>query len=226
MKKTFIFILTGVLFITCSFAQLTGTKTVGTGGNYATIEAAITALNASGVGGGGVIFNVVPGHTESFTGPTKGTITATGTVANPIVFQKSGLGTNPKITAGTGASTTADGIIKIAGGDYITFDGIDLAEKSGNLTATTRMEWGYALVKASATDGAQYNTIKNCTVTLNKANITSVGIYGGNHIATSTTALTVSNVSGSNSNNTIENCKVTNSYIGISLNGFNDPTAP
>jgi hypothetical protein len=228
MKKAIIFLLIGIMFITCSLAQpLTGVKTVGSGGDYATIEAAITALNASGVGPGGVSFNVVAGHTETFTSPTKGIITATGTSSDPIVFRKSGLGINPKITAGTGTSTTTDGIIKIAGGDYITFDGIDVAEKATNTSSTTRMEWGYALVKASATNGAQNNTIKNCTITLNKSNTASVGVYGGNHIATSAASqLTVTALSGSNSNNTIENCQVTNSYIGISLNGFNDPTTP
>jgi len=40
-----------------------------------------------------------------------------------------------------------DGIITIAGGDYITFNGIDLQENSSNTTGTTRMEWGYGLVK-------------------------------------------------------------------------------
>ncbi|MFZ4414055.1 MAG: hypothetical protein ACOYOV_13305, partial [Bacteroidales bacterium] len=226
MKRSIIILLIAMLFISCSFAQLTGIKTVGTGGDYASIEAAISALNASGVGSGGVVFNVAAGHTETFTAPTKGLITASGISSNPIIFQKSGSGINPKITAATGTSTIADGIIKIAGGDYITFDGIDITEKSTNTTTTTRMEWGFALLKASASDGAQYNTIKNCSVSLNKLNILSVGIYGGNHIATATTALTVSNVSGANSNNTIDNCKISNSYIGISLNGYNDLISP
>ena len=87
------------------FSQLTGTKTIGSGKDYATLEAAIVALNASGVGAGGVTFNVTAGHTETFTAPTKGTITTvTSSAANPIVFQKSGAGANPLITAATGTS--------------------------------------------------------------------------------------------------------------------------
>ncbi len=80
-----------------------------------------------GVGSGGVTFNVAAGHTETFTSDSSGKISATGTVSNPIVFQKSGVGANPKITAGVGTGTR-DGIIILRGGDYITFDGIDVSE--------------------------------------------------------------------------------------------------
>ncbi len=55
------------------------------------------------------------------------------------------------------------------------------------------MEWGYALVKANSTapfDGCQNVTIKNCTITLNKADINSVCIYCGVNTATSATQLT------------------------------------
>ncbi|MBK7031155.1 MAG: hypothetical protein IPH45_19000 [Bacteroidales bacterium] len=36
-------------------------------------------------------------------------------------------------------------------GDYITFDGIDLAENPSNNNITKMMEWGYALVKKQNT---------------------------------------------------------------------------
>jgi hypothetical protein len=41
-------------------AQLTGTKTIP--GSYATLAAAITDLNAQGVGAGGVTFNIAGGQ--------------------------------------------------------------------------------------------------------------------------------------------------------------------
>ncbi len=214
-----LYVLAAILLLTgTAFGQLTGTKTVP--GDYATIAIAITDLNAQGVGAGGVIFNVAAGTTETFASPTAGLITATGTSANPIVFQKSGAGANPVITAATpGVSTTVDGIIVIRGGDYITFDGIDLTENTSNTTATMQMEWGYALVKTSATDGAQYNEIKNCSVTLNKTNIATVGVYSGNHTDANTTALTVTDVLGANSYNKVNGNTVTNSFTNISFNG-------
>jgi trimeric autotransporter adhesin len=221
--KRFLYTLVVLLGMTqLVFGQLSGIKNIP--GDYATIEAAITALNASGVGAGGVTFNVAAGSTETFSTPLAGTINATGTLANPIIFQKSGAGANPKITAGTPGTGTTDGIIKLAGSDYVTFDGIDLQENAANTTATQQMEWGYAFVKVSGTDGAQNNTIRNCSVTLNKANTASVAIYGGNHIATSTTGLTVTNITGANSVNKIYSNTLGNAYVGISLTGFADAT--
>ena len=85
MKKNVLIIV--LLFaIQLAFGQLSGIKTIP--GDYASIEAAITALNTQGVGTGGVTFNVAAGHTETFTTPTAGLITATGTAGNQIIFQK------------------------------------------------------------------------------------------------------------------------------------------
>ncbi|MDY0152599.1 MAG: hypothetical protein RBS43_10040, partial [Candidatus Cloacimonas sp.] len=105
------------------YAQaLSGEKTIGSGGTYTTFTAAINALNSNGVGEGGVIFNVFAGSVFAENNPA---ITATGTVDNPIIFQKTGAGNNPKITP-SGSAGTADAGIIIHGGDYITFDGIDI----------------------------------------------------------------------------------------------------
>jgi len=35
--------------------------------------------------------------------------------------------------------------------DNVTFDGIDIQENAANVTTTTQMEWGYSLLKNSAT---------------------------------------------------------------------------
>src|SRR5437867_2818443 len=69
-------------------AQISGIKTIP--GDYNTIALAVAALNSSGVGSGGVTFNVAAGYTETITARIN--LTATGTAANPIVFQKSGAG--------------------------------------------------------------------------------------------------------------------------------------
>ena len=204
-----------------SFAQLTGVKTIP--GSYATLAAAITDLNTNGVGAGGVTFNIAAGYTETFASPTAGLITATGTAANPIVFQKSGTGLDPLITAGVGTTTTNDGIIVIAGGDYITFNGIDLQENSLNTTPTQQMEWGYALVKANGIapfNGCQYITIRNCTITLNKANTASKGIYSGAHTASSVTLLLLTDPSDAMNNGKFYSNTINNCYFGIYIQGY------
>jgi len=210
MKKLLLSVCT-LLFMGHTFGQLSGTYNI-PAGTYTTIAAAITALNAQGVGAGGVTFNVAAGYTEAFSSPTAGYITTnTATLANQIIFQKSGAGANPVITAGTGTGTM-DAIICFNGVKYITFDGIDVSENSGNTTTTTQMEWGYTLLKVSGTQGSQNITIKNCGITLNKTNTVTYGIYSNNHTIASTTQLTVTAASGQNANNKFYNNTIANSY--------------
>jgi trimeric autotransporter adhesin len=224
-KRLFSKLLLAIAFILGGFgtgqAQLTGIKTIP--GDYATVALAVADLNTQGVGTGGVTFNVAAGHTETNAALVVTVATNPPNAARTVVFQKNGAGANPLLTAGTGVSTTVDAIIKLDGVDYVTFDGIDLQENVANVTATTQMEWGYALVKTGATNGAQNNTIKNCTVTLNQLNTVSVGLYCGNHIATNTTGITVSSFAGTNSYNKFQNNTVQNCYHGIEFNGYNSP---
>ncbi|MBK7173469.1 MAG: choice-of-anchor J domain-containing protein [Bacteroidales bacterium] len=227
MKK--LLLLTIALVISSlSFAQLSGPKSIP--GDYATIEAAITALNAAGVGSGGVTFNVAAGHTETLTAPLS--ITATGTLADQIIFQKSGSGANPLITAYVGTATPSsaiqDGMWNLIGSDYVTIDGIDLYDPNSTNPAT--MEYGFAMFKASVTDGCQYNTIQNCVVTLsiqNNASGSGPSVEGSRAInvtnalvATQTTAVTPTTAAGTNSynkfyTNTLQNCN-----YGIVLSGY------
>ncbi|MBS1510736.1 MAG: hypothetical protein JST86_07855 [Bacteroidetes bacterium] len=216
------------LCILFTHAQVSGTKTIGV--DYPNIAAAITALNTSGVGAGGATINVPAGYTE--TAPAGGFLLGSSVLnvslgsANPLVFQKSGAGANPLLTAPAGTSTTVDGIFKLAGVDYVTIDGIDLQESAANTTATTAMEWGYAFVNLNAAapfDGCNNNTVKNCTVTLNRTIATpSVAIFFGHVTATSSTALTITAAGDLHSNNKLYSNTLTNTTTGIQMLGYND----
>lgn len=220
MKVLLTFMIT--VFFLQTNAQLTGTYTI-PGAPYSTISAAITALNSQGVGAGGVTFNITAGATYTETLPV---LTATGTAANPIVFQRSGAGSNPRIvpaTAGTIASSTTlgsngDGVFVISGGDYITIDGIDLGTSSGFTTATTMYEYGYYLKKASATDACKNIVIRNCAITLNKTAIYSFGIFVSNISGTAT--VTVTSTGGRSENVKIYNNTISGCYGGIQLRGY------
>jgi trimeric autotransporter adhesin len=206
-----------------TFAQLSGTKTIP--GDYATIATAVTALNSSGVGAGGVTFNVAADYTESIITPIL--LTATGTSSAPIVFQKSGSGANPKVTrtdGGTLATSTlggqGDAIIIIQGSDYVTFDGISAAASSEGI------EYGYYLRKASATDGCKYVTIKNSVVDLTKGTSRYIaGIYSSNNDAASSvssaTGITITSEGGRNENVTINGNTIQDVFAGILLRGYN-----
>lgn len=223
--KRFVFI-TLFTFLLCAAlnAQLTGVKTIP--GDYTTVAAAIADLNTNGVGSGGVTFNVAAGHTETFTLPSDGNITTTtSSASNPVTFIKSGTGASPMITAAPGIGTT-DAIITFAGCDYVTFNGINLAENATNTTPTLQAEWGYAILKASGTDGSQNITIRNSKVSLTIGYTATAGIYSNNIAPGSTTQLTVTSFEGTNSNLKIYNDTINNCYNGIYVAGFNDPAAP
>ncbi|MFA5010438.1 MAG: T9SS type A sorting domain-containing protein [Ignavibacteria bacterium] len=233
MKTFYLFIvaimLSAVLFLQSAEAQLTGVKTIkAAGGDYSTITAAITDLNSSGVGAGGVTFNIEAGFTESITAPL--IITATGTSSNMIIFQrdKSTSGDNPKITrtdegtkATTGLGGDGDAIIQINGTDYITFNGVDV--QSGD----SKIEYGYYTYKPSGTDGCQNVIIKNCTITMLKS--TTYNVVAGIHISNGPTALTastnggvtVTDFSGRNENIEVSNNIIQNVNQGIYIQGYN-----
>ena len=219
--------------VSASFGQLTGVKTIP--GDYTTLTAAVAAVNTSGVGAGGVTFNVAANYSETITATIA--LTATGTAANPIIFQKDPLttGANPVITAyttGVGTPSTAvqDGIWRLVGSDYVTIDGIDVSDNPANTANPSTMEYGYALYKATTSNGCQFVTIQNCTITLNKINNATAVVpmtEGSAGIIVMNALPTVANVAssaavaaGSNSNNKFYRNTIQNCNIGISLIGY------
>ncbi len=211
MKNLIILFSVTVFFLlnSGSNAQLSGTKSIP--GDYATIADAIAALDSLGVGISGVTFNVAAGHTETSSNLVMAIIGPISLGA-PIIFQKSGVGANPQITAAPGTGTR-DGIILLSGADNVTFDGIDLLDPVSN-TGNAMMEWGYALLRADSLDGSQHNTIKNCNVTLQKINTQSIGIYIINENLAGN-VITADSSTGFNNNNQIYGCNVSDVDIGI-----------
>lgn len=200
--------------------QLTGTKNIP--GDYATLAAAVTDLNAQGVGGGGVILNLVAGNPE--TAPAGGySITATGTLADQITIQ--GNGNIITASAGLTVGSLNDGIFKIIGADYITIKGFTMLENPANsntVAGTNNMtEWGVALLYATTTNGAQNNTIQNNTIDLNKLYQNTFGIYSNStHSPTAVTTLaTATTVNGGNSGLKIYSNNITDVNMGIIVVG-------
>ncbi len=221
-------VLLAVVFTGSLKAQLSGTKTIGV--DYPTLAAAVTDINTQGVNGA-LTINIPAGFTE--TAPVGGyVLTASGTAANTITFQKSGAGANPLLTAYTGTATPTsagqDGVFRLVGSDYVTIDGINVTDPNTVNPAT--MEFGYALYKANANDGCQNNTIKNCIITLNRVNNAtgtapmvegSVGIIMMNATSNAaTTVLTPTAATGSNSNNKFYSNTIQNCNYGMALIGF------
>ncbi|HRD54464.1 MAG TPA: hypothetical protein PKY96_17630 [Flavobacteriales bacterium] len=181
------------------------------GSNFNDFTDAINYLNLLSVCGpftGTYTFNVAAGQVFNENTPV---LTASGSPGNTITFQRSGVGANPVITP-TGTAGTADAGITISGGDHIVFNGIDI-----DASAVAAVEYGYLIRNRSATDGATFNIIENCTIRLNRTNTTSRGI-----LQTSTTTgdgATPTDFGGTNSANTYRNLTIRNCFSGIWING-------
>jgi hypothetical protein len=220
--------------------SLSGTKTVCTSGcDYPTISAAVSSLNTNGVGGGGVNFNIAAGHVESLVSGI--VVTVTGTSLNPIVFQKSGIGANPKLIAFTGSKLASsldsiDVMMSFEGSDYVTIDGVDFQENVANTNPSMMMETAIGFYKKSGIDGANNNLIRNCSITLSRDNVIasagvrsnvsgSVGIEFVNARRTALgTNIEVTSSSGASSFNKIYGNTIQSSNFGISLVGFGAPS--
>jgi hypothetical protein len=211
MKKALVLLLfiAGVL---TNYAQpLTGIKTIP--GDFANLTVAVDSLNAKGVGTGGVTFQVSAGLVFNLTAnPYALKITATGTAANPIVFEKAGVGANPLLQI-TGGSGTTDAGIWLDGSDYVTVNGIDI--RNAGASTADYLEYGFFL-SGSATDGCNHNTLKNLTVRMANNQTTAIAIYA---------VSAATSIPGKNTKNTIENITIKNSIRGIQfigLAGFED----
>lgn len=188
---------------------LSGTYTIGsTSTDFTSFKAALDVIETHGKCGP-LLFNVAAGETFATTPLLISNL-------DSITFQKFGTGANPIVSGITGVGTT-DAVFKIAGSKNILFDGIDAVDDISNTTTTTQMEYGYAVMNATAVTGSSNNTIKNCRVILKRTNTASIGILqsasttGGGVAATALT--------GANHNNRYENVKIENVYKGIGLIG-------
>jgi len=200
-------------------AVVNGVKTIP--GDYAIDRDTVTELNSGVIGPDGVTVNVAAGHLESITAPI--VLTATGSSTQPIIFQQSGTGNNPLVThtgAGTVSTSTigynGDAVIIIEGGDYITFESIDVAAQQQGV------EYGYYIRKFSVTDGCKHVAIKNATITMVKGSSRYVvGICAGNNSASGNN-ITIASPDGSHDYITLTGNSISNVFCGMYFRGSAD----
>lgn len=188
--------------------------------NFSTFKAAVNTINASGLSST-VYFDVAANavFNENYI-----LLTRSGTATDSIVFRKAGVGANPLIIAPPGISTSRDFIFGLEGADYVVIDGVDLKDPNTSSTATMN-EWGYAFFIKSATDGCQYNTIRNCRIEMSpqtRTTFPNTAIYSINQNATVSTTIAATSMAGTNSYNKFYNDSMVSCMIGISLNGTNN----
>ncbi len=165
---------------------LTGTYTVGSGGNYATLTAAVTALNTLGLAGN-TTFEILNSITEP------------GAVAINQWQECGAGGYTLKIKPAAGASPVISGsvttaLISLNGVKNVTIDGSNNGTTSKDLTISNTSTSG-ATVRFI--NGASNNTVKNSTI-LGVSTSTSNGV-----VFFSTAGTT------GNNNNTVQNNTIT-----------------
>ncbi|MBL7923735.1 MAG: HYR domain-containing protein [Bacteroidia bacterium] len=201
---------------------------------YPSLSSALNALNAVTAMTGPVTLTLGAGTSE--TAPPNGLTIGSATLnpvlspVNTVTLIKAGgiVTLNAGIGVATPSSAVPDGILKIAGADYITLNGLTFTD--GNLSNPATMEFGLALFKASPSDGAGNNTIQNCSFNMQRVNNDagtapmaegSVAILVINAApGAATTALTPTTAAGTNSNNRFFNNTIIGGNYGIVLSGF------
>ena len=189
---------------------LSGTFTVGVGQNYATITDALSAYSNSCLNGPVtfLLTDATYGANEVF----------------PIIIfnsQSSAVNTltvkpNTNIIP-TITGNAPDALFKFNGTDYITFDGSNAGNTTRSLTIqntnTGPVSSVFWLSSFNATDGCNYNVIKNCKIYGNSPTTTFAGI------AMSNGAIITGNSDAPNSNNSFINNDINSSYYSIFING-------
>lgn len=200
---------------------------------YASLADVINDLQLITSIAGPVTITLNPSNPQ--TAPQGGYVISFGatTTASTVITIK---GNNNVITAFPHQATGSvnDAIFKIVGADYINIRDFNIQENGNNFindAATNDMtEWGIALLKATASNGAQYNTIENNTISLNRNYSNSFGIYSNtNHSATDvltsqpiTNGTTSPNKENKIFGNTINNVNMGIAFIGSSIADFMD----
>ena len=185
------------------------TYTVGASGTYTTLTSAVAAYN-SGCLNGAVVFSLTDAsYSGSETFPI--TINGVGSATNTLTI-KPASGVTAAITG-----SSAVGILKLSGADYVTIDGSNNGTTSRNLSLSNTNSGTSSVVvwvaSASASDGATFNTIKNLIVTGNSSTTTFSGII-------SSSGTTVGAVAdAANANNSYTNNLITKTSYGIGLSG-------
>jgi len=186
------------VFAPSALAQLNGVYTIGSGGNYATFSAAVTALSTSGVSGP-VTFNVLAGtYSEQIAIPA----ISGASLTNTITFD-GGAGNAATRVLTFSATTTYSPTLTLNGADYIRIKNLSIR--------STNTLYGQAVL---FTNSADYNEISNCTleVTTGSTSAAIIPLYAG-------TTSSYSSTGDYGNFNVIKDNSIIGGYYGIRWNG-------
>ncbi len=188
-------------------APLSGIKTVGVGGDYTTLTAAVNAYNTLCIGGP-VVFSLTDAlYSTSETFPISINSNAYQSATNTLTIRPAS-GVNTTITG----SVASNALITVTG-KYISIDGSNNGSTSLNMnisnTSTTSPR--VVLLGSVAAAGVTNCALKNCTISNGINSSSAIVLSDAGTIGTA----------GYFSNDTIQNNIVQKAYIGIYAIGVN-----
>ncbi len=187
---------------------ISGTKTVGTGGDFETLTAAVADLNAK-VLNGPLTLKLTDATYPSETFPIIIDSNSGSSSTNTVIIK-------PSATTTISGAVSSGALIRIDGASRITIDGSNNGTTSRDLTITntaTSAPTVVSLVSLGTGRGATHDVIKNCNLSTGVANSIGYGISVGGRIP--------GREGADNDNVTLENNSITGAPIGIYAAGTN-----
>lgn len=198
---------------------LSGIYTVGAGGSYPTITAAINAYDSACLSGP-VVFSLIDAVYASETFPITITSNVGASAVNTLTIRPA-TGVSPVISG-----SSASAIFVLSGADYVTIEGSNnplvnsicpAVASTRNMSVTnTSTSTSSAVIwmqTATGSNGATNNTIRNINVSGSGPAQTLVGIGSGG------TGISLTSLGTSNNNNRIENNNIVAAQAGIYTGG-------
>ncbi len=193
---------------------ISGSKTVGAGGDYADITAAVSALNNSVLTGPVTFLLTDPSYTSAPSVPNTLPVTINAnsgsSAVNTVTFRPA----SAQTVSISGSSATA--LMTLNGADWVTIDGSNNGTSSRDLTiANTNTGTSSAVIwlQNAGADGATNNVIKNVNLVGNSNTTTLFGVGSGS------STISITSAGAGNNNNTFQNCNITKTQYGIYSGG-------
>ena len=203
---------------------LSGTYTIGSGGNYPTLTAALNAYTTACLSGS-VIFSLTDAAYSGETLPITINANNSASAVNNLTI-KPASGVSPVISG-----VSATGIIVLNGADFVTIDGSngstvntvcpasaasrDMTIMNTGTSTTSAVIW---LQTTAGLDAATNNTIKNIKLTGSGVTQTLFGVGSGS------STISTASLGTSNNNNAIINNNISGVQYGIYSQGANSGT--
>ena len=190
---------------TLNILSLGGVYTVGSGGAYPTITAAVAAYNGANCITSAIVFSLIDatyGGSETF--PITINSNAIAGINTLTIRPATG------VTATISGSVASNALIRLNGADFVTIDGSNSGDTDRSLTITntaTTAPTAISLISFTTGLGAINNTIRNCNISTGVQTTTGYGIAVGGTLPGSTGA--------DNDNTTIQNNNITFCAVGI-----------